>query len=294
MSTDRARGKSISLLHRFNLNLQDSQFTVLALLPTIATQLQESLDVEERTTQLGEIAKSERKQKLDELERRRRIEEEEAEEKRRSEQASEPEGYAVKENGEAETAYGEEQANGHSEQPEKSEATTEKEITPVSTELDTAQTPIVPSKPSLNPDAPAFQPRSLPSIPSQTVAGHETFPPLNGHVEATPTEVEGTSGINGDSHRQDGEEKREEQVESEEGESSGLGKSWAQIVKSDNAKETAGNGEAVEAAEEESIVEKKPNGDAGKVCLSLRNLSFHRSADRARITGGITGTEWSR
>lgn len=55
MSTDRARGKSISLLHRFNLNLQDSQFTVLALLPTIATQLQESLDVEERTTQLSEI-----------------------------------------------------------------------------------------------------------------------------------------------------------------------------------------------------------------------------------------------
>ncbi|CEQ42195.1 SPOSA6832_03985 [Sporobolomyces salmonicolor] len=67
------------LLHRFTLNLQDSQFTLLALLPTVAAQLQGSLDVESRTKELAEIARRDRAEKRKEMEEERgRREREEA------------------------------------------------------------------------------------------------------------------------------------------------------------------------------------------------------------------------
>ncbi|GAA5912881.1 hypothetical protein JCM5296_003894 [Sporobolomyces johnsonii] len=59
------------LLHRFTLNLQDSQFTLLALLPTVAAQLQDALDVESRTKELAEIARRDRAEKMRELEEER-------------------------------------------------------------------------------------------------------------------------------------------------------------------------------------------------------------------------------
>ncbi|GAA5883133.1 hypothetical protein JCM1840_004395, partial [Sporobolomyces johnsonii] len=92
------------LLHRFTLNLQDSQFTLLALLPTVAAQLQHALDVESRTKELAEIARRDRAEKMRDLEEERgRWERDEAQQEHRGD------GYQV---GESQEEV-EQHPNGH-------------------------------------------------------------------------------------------------------------------------------------------------------------------------------------
>jgi len=240
------------LLHRFNLNLQDAQFTVQALLPTVATQLQQDLDVEDRTTQLGEIAKGERQAKLKELERLKRETEEqeekerlEAQEKLRLEQEQEN----VQE--EATEAGREELPNGDSvETSEESQETS----TPASTEPTSNGTPSelkeqmaiqdspATTKPSLNPDAPAFQPRFSAPSPPPSAPDSDSFPKLNGHSQLESDSK--ATVVNGISHSEEEETKESEKANSEDGETNGLGKSWAEVVKTTKEEESVENGKA--------------------------------------------------
>lgn len=220
-----------SLLNRFNLNLQDAQFTVLALLPTVATQLQTRLDVEDRTAQLGEIAKGERQAKLRESERMRKetAEREEAERLRIQEEEDKvkQEQEAVEKNGEEKAVNGNESSS--QEAPVEIVANGEKteQQAPSAVEESTRH----PSKPTLDPAAPAFQPRFAPSTPPQ-----DDFPKLNGHSSDSETAETQSQIANGTSSEP------ETLVEHEGVET--LGKSWAEVVKTDKEEETAVNGEA--------------------------------------------------
>lgn len=262
------------MLHRFNLNLQDAQFTVQALLPTVATQLQEALDVEDRTTQLGEIAKGERQAKLKELERVKR----EKEEQEQKERLIEEEKLRVEEEQrnaqEEEKEEGQELPNGHNiESSEESQETS----TPASTEPsingthseskeDTiSQDSPTSTKLSLNPAAPAFQPRfSAPSPPLPSAPQTNDFPELNGHSESTSEDTQ--SMVNRTSHSEE-EMKESEKADSENGEPNGLGKSWAEVVKTTREEESAENGKAEVEINGQATVEETQEEEGEKVEL---------------------------
>ncbi|GAA6062239.1 hypothetical protein JCM10212_000818 [Sporobolomyces blumeae] len=249
-------GAKNDLLNRFNLNLQDSQFTVLALLPTVASQLQEALDVEDRTMQLGQLAQAERKARMAELERATR----------NAEQTEERRAESIAMNGEADGTVerGRNGVEGPTTEPvdsgdkilERNGEQGQDSLIATTTNGDaaypTAEAPaqrVAPSlsKLSLNPDAPAFQPRSFaPASPPQPALND--FPPLSGDAHSSPTPSEATAN----STDAPSEEKDDEatKVGSEDGESNGLGKSWAEVVKSNAEGETAANGEAVKVIEE--------------------------------------------
>jgi hypothetical protein len=192
---------------------------------------------------LGEIAKGERLAKMKESERlrlekaeqekleRKKLQEEEEEARR----AEEPE---INENKEGE----EPKANGISDHSEESHETTTNGLDVVE-DKPTEQAPAS-TKPTLNPAAPAFQPRfAAPPPPSSlppTEDIPEDFPKLNGHADASPVE-EPPRQPNGTSSSESGDS---EQTKTEEGEVNGLGKSWAEVVKTDKEHESAVNGEA--------------------------------------------------
>lgn len=54
-----------SLTRRFNLNLQDCQFTVLALLPALSTQILTEMNVEAASANLATLVGNERKEELE-------------------------------------------------------------------------------------------------------------------------------------------------------------------------------------------------------------------------------------
>ena len=81
-----------SLARRFNLNQDDCQFTVLALLPTLSTQLMQSMDVEACSAELANVAakaKAREREQSAEAER----------EKLRQEQEQEQEAQRVQQEG---------------------------------------------------------------------------------------------------------------------------------------------------------------------------------------------------
>ncbi|GAA5898819.1 Pex3p [Sporobolomyces salmoneus] len=260
-------GAKNDLLNRFNLNLQDAQFTVQALLPTVANQLQTTLDVEDRTAQLGEIAKGEKRAKLKELERLR-IEKDEQERARIQQEeqdrlAREQEDQDRQEGGEGEAAEEPEVANGQSE--ESKESTTDAVSAQAEPEVEEPKSNS--TKLTLNPDAPAFQPRFAP--PPSFSTPPEEFPKLNGSAPKPPSTEGSPSQVNGTTL--DGGEAGSGKLEN--GETSGLGKSWAEIVKTDKKHETAANGEAevasngVEEPEKdqtaaENVPEESPTGNS--------------------------------
>lgn len=234
-----------SLLNRFNLNLQDAQFTVQALLPTVANQLQAELDVEDRTTQLGEIAKSEKLARLKEVERVKR-DKELQDEQERARRREEEKGSALQEPESTENSRMVE-AEDEKEQATNSEPQLQTNgLESTDSSLDTKSTTT--SKISLNPDAPAFQPRFAPP-PAQPSSIEEDFPKLNGHCSDSGSDPERGADINGHA-LQNG---KDEATDHKEPDGSGLGRSWAEIVKTDQAIESVGNGQAelIEAKERE-------------------------------------------
>jgi len=262
------------LLHRFNLNLQDAQFTVQALLPTVATQLQEALDVEDRTTQLGEIAKGERQAKLKELERVKREKEEQEEKERLIEEEKlrvEEEQRNVQEE---EKEEGQGLPNGHNiESSEESQQTS----TPASTEPSMNGSPSeskeetisqdspTSTKLSLNPAAPAFQPRfSAPSPPLPSAPQTDDFPKLDGHSESTSEDKQPM--VNVTSHSEE-ETKEYEKADSENGEANGLGKSWAEVVKTTREEESVENGKAEVEINGQAEMEETKEDEEKKVGL---------------------------
>ncbi|GAA5950079.1 hypothetical protein JCM3765_004187 [Sporobolomyces pararoseus] len=236
-------GAKNDLLNRFNLNLQDAQFTVQALLPTVASQLQANLDVEDRTSQLGEIAKAERGANLKELERLRKEKEEQEELERSRLQAEEEQRMAQepKINGVKESEEGTQQ-NGIEDSEELQNSTAQPTTNGITAEehaRQEEQATTIP-KPTLNPAAPAFQPRI--AVPPPTSPPKEDFPKLNGQTsdETSSPKLNGASSDSGDS----------ETTKAENGEVNGLGKSWAEVVKTEKESESVENG-GVEVVENE-------------------------------------------
>ncbi|GAA5984959.1 hypothetical protein JCM5350_000078 [Sporobolomyces pararoseus] len=232
-------GAKNDLLNRFNLNLQDAQFTVQALLPTVASQLQSNLDVEDRTSQLGEIAKAERSAKLKELERLRKEKEEQDELERSSLQQEEEQRIAQeqKPNGTGKSEEGIQQ-NGTEDSEKSQDSAAQPTTNGIASEERVEQEEQTSTilKPTLNPAAPAFQPRfTVPPLPSPP---KEDFPKLNGHTsDPDPTQssspkLNGASSDSGDS----------ETTKAETGEANGLGKSWAEVVKTEKESESVENG----------------------------------------------------
>lgn len=190
-----------SLARRFNLNIQDSQFTVLALLPTLAAGVAEEMDVEGLTGVLGERARREREERAREEEERRKREEEEkrvaAEEERASSEAEEA---ANKK---------EAQPNGDAAQPPG----------PIGQPL---HSPLLPmpnnhalASASLNPSAPVFQPRSPSPPQAAEPADVDSLPPREqegGEMGTSWAEVvkrDGTEHAEGAEEKRGGEGERE-------------------------------------------------------------------------------------
>ncbi|TNY20149.1 microbody peroxisome biogenesis protein peroxin 3 [Rhodotorula diobovata] len=130
------------LSRRFSLNLQDSQFTVLALVPTVASQLQQELDVEARSKALSDLARREKERRTDEV--------------RRAQEAD------------AAAAAAQEQEK-QKEERRKAEEAQKALDAPAATPPSTGAPPST----SLNPAAPVFQPRSA----SPPVESSDAAPP---------------------------------------------------------------------------------------------------------------------
>ncbi|GAA5902772.1 hypothetical protein JCM8208_007060 [Rhodotorula glutinis] len=208
-------GERDDLSRRFSLNLQDSQFTVLALVPTIASQLQQELDVEARSKALSDLARRDKERRADEARREQEAEAAEAAAQREKER-KDAEGARAAEaqelNGgeaadEAATDPEEPSVNGYgAESPSPSTApiengaslpngVDESDESPALAQHDASPSPSSPPPPStsLNPSAAPFQPRTA-SPPADAQPAAATF-----------AEADGSSSV--------------------------LGKSWAEIVK---------------------------------------------------------------
>ncbi|BGP30404.1 peroxin [Rhodotorula toruloides] len=139
-----------SLARRFNLNIQDSQFTVLALLPTLSQAVVGEMDVEGLTGELGERARREREERVRAEEERRRREEEE-DERARAKAAEEEVAEQSLLNGDADETLG--------------PTSTSAPSTSTTSLGQPLHSPLLPMlnnhAPALNPSAPVFQPRSL-------------------------------------------------------------------------------------------------------------------------------------
>lgn len=257
-------GAKNDLLNRFNLNLQDAQFTVQALLPTVASQLQFELHVEERTNELAEIAKAERIAKAHELERqnKERVEREASEKLRFQEderrKAETQEEYVVAQEKEENSSQDGITNENSKESPEviarsAADTTTLEDGRPVPNGASNT------TRLTLNPAAPAFQPRfSAPPVPPTASAQpEEDFPKLNGHpIDSPPSDDKSTIFASASSDSGDSEE-----TKTENGEVPSLGKSWAEVVKTKKENESAENGgiEAVlpEISKIEALAETK-------------------------------------
>ncbi|BGP38296.1 peroxin [Rhodotorula kratochvilovae] len=209
------------LTRRFSLNLQDSQFTVLALVPTVATQLQHELDVEARSKALSDLARREKERRAEEAHRAQ--EEEEAKAKAAQEEEERVRAEEERRRHEAEHAAGEATAgvtgeavesqepvsNGEADLPDESAAAglanggdESAYATPSSAPSSSNGDAVPPAaSASLNPAAPAFQPRATP-------------PPAPEPASASADEPAFAASI----------------VE-QDGSGSVLGKSWAEVVK---------------------------------------------------------------
>ncbi|GAA6055982.1 hypothetical protein JCM3770_000761 [Rhodotorula araucariae] len=203
------------LSRRFSLNLQDSQFTVLALVPTVAAQLQHELDVEARSKALSELARREKERRAEEA--RRAAEEEEAQaraaQKEEEEQARREEEEEAEQTKDDETEAVDplepvvEREAGPAEVPASAafadgvDGSSSAVSAPASVTASDATPKPVPASASLNPAAPAFQPRGTPS------------PALDSVSAPTPDATPVVS------------------IVEQDGSGSVLGKSWAEVVK---------------------------------------------------------------
>jgi peroxin-3 len=242
--------------------LQDSQFTVLALLPTLASQVQQELDVEARTTELGERAKEEREKKVRETQA---MKEKEQEEERTREAATEEEPER-EEAAEFVDAEKEAQPEPHEKQ-ETSVKVEEKLDNPSlpassddsgSTSLSNGTCEDAPStaSSSLNPDAPSFS--FNPSAPSFEPSANPEIPPSTAEpASASTVAVDAAPLANGDATVVSSAKEDEEATsnEAEAGEAAPAAKSWATVVK-----------EGVPDAEASVVV---PVSDGEKVCFPL-------------------------
>ncbi|GAA5859370.1 hypothetical protein JCM8547_002003 [Rhodosporidiobolus lusitaniae] len=239
------------LARRFNLNLQDSQFTVLALLPTLATQLHDEMDVEARTTELAERAREEREKRArearEEAERRERKREEEerkvreeeervAREKEREwEKALEAGDKAKPEEEEGEASSSSPAATTGEEahipaQPAapdslgSSSATTDPSLVlSLTSTLNPTATPF-----SFNPAAPAFEPNGTSSVSSSSAS-------VDAEASVEPSTAT-TEGFLGEADEKPDEEEGEKAEELQQGGQMEK-KSWAALVKDGAPKE---------------------------------------------------------
>ncbi|GJN87106.1 hypothetical protein Rhopal_000051-T1 [Rhodotorula paludigena] len=230
------------LARRFSLNLQDSQFTVLALVPTVAPQLHAALDVEARSRLLADLAKREKAARLEEA--RKAAQEDEVHVNRGADpagpgSAQQPPADAAlpKENGQAATTDGgadddvvasaetpqtDAHLNGHSTiptdavDPSENAASfdppseyTDQSASAAPATASTSEAPTSSVKLALNPAAPAFEPRS--SSPPTSIAAPSAAP--QGDEAASPPAPIANGHVECD------------------GAASVLGKSWAEIAK---------------------------------------------------------------
>ncbi|BGP23108.1 peroxisomal biogenesis factor 3 [Rhodotorula toruloides] len=179
------------LARRFNLNLQDSQFTVLALVPTLAQQLGEEIDVEEVSRELGDRARRER----EERERER-----DKEEKAHAAEAEEAARHEARPNGDAREPLASSGDPLHS------------PLLPMlngTTSSTAAAAAAAANGPALNPAAPVFQPRA-PSPPQKVDASTVSLPKQEGEgaswAEVVKREVPQAGEIEGEA-AQEGQEK---------------------------------------------------------------------------------------
>jgi hypothetical protein len=219
--------------------LQDAEFTVLALAPTLATQLSEQLDVEARSRQLADIAKREREEKTraaaaavakQEMDERAKA----AEETPSSQSVQSPEGTATDPSSKETAATA---AAAQVDDGKVAPAPINGSSSPPLPAPQPAKSPSALSPPSLNPAAPAFQPRfapaTSPSPPPNPVEAAPTatpsapapedFPSLpNGHTVAEKLDEASSPTSNGPGAH--------ESVHDAES-LANVGKSWAEIVK---------------------------------------------------------------
>ncbi|GAA5932405.1 Pex3p [Sporobolomyces koalae] len=254
----RQTGAKNDLLNRFSLNLQDAQFTVLALLPTVANQLQQELDVEERTTQLAEIARRDRAAKLQQLETARQ--EQLAQEQEVQRKAAEQVNAKTEQLGDSEKVGEHSNENENGEHAEEASPSDDRPSLAAQQEEVTLKPA---TKLTLNPSAPAFQPRFVPPSPARN---EDDFPKLNG------TNEHGSSDDGSTLVSETTETENEVKAGSDEGDARELGKSWAEVVKSADEKETARNGEAIASVPSLDVAaegEGKENGHASDETINL-------------------------
>lgn len=242
-----------SLANRFGLALQDAQFTVLALTPTLATQLAENVDVEARSRELADLAKREREEKSRLAKAAAAAEAEEAERRERDLQkehettaSSEGQGAIPEQNG---VEPGHAGVNGFTKKGSPASSVERSASPPAAAESSSSSetTNFKASAPlSLNPAAPAFQPRMPPPTtitpPPPPSAPKEEFPALsNGHANghASPPHSVAPSPPNGGMHDPHGDESSLANV----------GKSWAEIVKEDSAPSAENGASAIDVAQ---------------------------------------------
>ncbi|GAA5968775.1 hypothetical protein JCM8115_002086 [Rhodotorula mucilaginosa] len=220
------------LANRFGLALQDAEFTVLALAPTLATQLSEQLDVEARSRELADIAKRERDEKTRAA--AAAAAKQEADERAKAEEEAQHSQPVQSQEGSANPSSEETAATAATAQVDGDAA-----LSPVNGSSpspapapESAKSPSALSPPSLNPAAPAFQPRfapvTSPSPPSPVELAPSTpkpedFPSLpNGHTVAEKPDEASSPTSNGPGAH--------ESVHDAES-LANVGKSWAEIVK---------------------------------------------------------------
>ena len=230
------RRRRNSLANRFGLAFQDAEFTVLALVPTLATQLSEQLDVEARSRQLADIAKRERDEKTRAAAAAAK---QEADERAKAEEEIQYSRSVQSQEGTADPSSEETAATAVTSQVDGDAA-----LSPVNGSASSpapapepAKSPSALSPPSLNPAAPAFQPRFAPATspspplnpveaaPTATLSAPalEDFPSLpNGHAVAEKADEAGSPRLNGPDVN--------ESVHDAES-LANVGKSWAEIVK---------------------------------------------------------------
>lgn len=212
--------------------MQDAEFTVLALAPTLATQLSEQLDVEARSRELADIAKRERDEKTRAA--AAAAAKQEADERAKAEEEAQHSQPVQSQEGSANPSSEETAATAATAQVDGDAA-----LSPVNGSSpspapapESAKSPSALSPPSLNPAAPAFQPRfapvTSPSPPSPVELAPSTpkpedFPSLpNGHTVAEKPDEASSPTSNGPGAH--------ESVHDAES-LANVGKSWAEIVK---------------------------------------------------------------
>ncbi|GAA5834761.1 hypothetical protein JCM9279_007101 [Rhodotorula babjevae] len=208
-------GERDDLSRRFSLNLQDSQFTVLALVPTIASQLQQELDVEARSTALSDLARRDKERRADEARRAQEAAAAEAVAQQEKEYREAEAARAV----EARELNGGEAADdaaaGDPEEPSVNGYDADSP-TPSPAPADSSAPPAHGIDPA--PDAPTPAPDATPSLSSPLLPSTSLNPsaaPFQPRSTSPPSDLASTAVTFGEA----------------DGASSVLGKSWAEIVK---------------------------------------------------------------